>query len=256
MKWMHIVCVLAFAAMSQSRADAPWANAEHLLFVRIETEPAGATLKSIPEKEGLEPTVIGETPLVIPVEMNWDRKYLRKRWNLLHVSTRGGIATNLYDKESKEQTVLLNFTLEKDGYTTQVASEIAGVFQYNQRAEDWDHAIEQLPERRTLILKLVPEGKGEPSADRASSSPRPAAVPTVIIARGGGVSALGYVKIEGPAGATVICDGVRAGKAPLRIMLPVGEHHIQAMREGTATDPQPVKISEGKTETLSLPPGT
>jgi len=244
-----------FAFTVSVHADAPWANAEHVLYVRIETEPAGATLKSIPEKEGLEATVIGETPLVVPVEMNWDRKYLRKRWELLHVTTRGGIATSEYDKESKEQTVLLNFTLEKEGYTMQVAKEVAGVFQYNDRAEDWDHAIEQLPERRTLNLTLVPEAKDPPSSDTTSVAPKPSAVPTVIIARGGDVSALGYLKVEGPAGETVFCDGVRAGKAPLRIMLPVGEHNIQTLRDGKATDPQQVKITEGKTETLSLPAG-
>lgn len=253
MKISPIAALLVFASLSALRADAPWSQAEHLLYVRVETEPAGATLSSIPAKEGAEPTVIGQTPLVIPVEMNWDRKYLRKKWELLHVATRGSIATNEYDRETKEQTVFLNFALEKDGFTRQVCQEVAGVFTYNERAEDWDHAINELPERRTIKVALV----AEPAAvngTAASAAQKSSKVPTVIMAGGKlEVQSLGYVMVEGPEGAPVYCDGVRAGKAPLRIMLPAGDHAVQTLRDGKATEAQPVRISAGKTESISLP---
>lgn len=251
MKVLRRALAATFAFALSVHADAPWANAEHLLYVRIETEPAGATVRSVPEKEGLEATVLGKTPLVVPVEMNWDRKYLRKRWELLRLTTRGGIATNRYDATTKEHVVLLNFALEKEGYTPQVAQEVAGVFQYDDHAEDWDHAIGQLAERRTLKLDLVPEAVAAPAA--AAVAPAPAPIPTVIIARGGDAPASGYVIVEGRAGETVVCNGIRAGHVPLRIMLPAGEHTLQALQDGKPAGAQTIKVTAGRTETLTLP---
>ena len=249
-----LLSLLALATLA--RADGRWADAEHLFYVRIETDPPGATMLNLPAKEGAEATVIGRTPFVIPIEMNWDRSYLKKSWARLRIATHGNIATNEYDRDSKEQTVLLNFAIEKPGCTRQVVRQIAGVFHYDENAEDWEHAISELPEKRTLHIALAAEPTAPATANAAHA--KPPDVPTTLVAIGNiaDTDSLGYALIESPEVSPVFCDGIRAGKTPLRLMLPAGEHEIHTLQNGKPTPAQTIKIIAGKTETVTLPTQT
>ncbi len=259
---MKLFLFSALAALALSaRADAPWASAEHMFYLRIETDPSDATVSSVPAKEGTDAVVIGKTPFVVPIEMNWDRSYMRKKWEKLRVAARGNIATNEYDKEDKSQTVLLTFAIEKPGYARQVVQQVAGVFQYNEHAEDWDHAINELPEKRTINIALVPVGEtAQDAATQSAAATNPAvkkaAVNTVIVASGkiGSADSLGYALVQEPDGAAVIVDGVRAGSAPLRVMLAAGNHNFNTLQNGKPTPLQTIAVTAGKTTNVSLQP--
>jgi hypothetical protein len=242
-------------ALATARAQFP--AAEHLLYIRIETEPTAATLSTVPAAEGDAPVILGRTPLVIPVELNWDRSYMRKKWELLRVATRSGIATNTYDPSDKTHTVALTFALSKDGHETQIIQQIATVLEYDTSARDWDHAIKALPGKRTLTYKLTPLTTNPAPATAAPPSPVKKTTPTIIIASGSttDLTKLGYALIETPAGTPILINGNSVGNAPLRIMLPAGPHTIGTLKDGKPAGLQTITIESGKTLPVTLDAG-
>lgn len=248
MKSFPSLIVLSLLALS-TRAASPFGDAEHVLYVHIDSTPSGASVLSVPAREGEEANTIGRTPLVVPVDMKWGRSYLAKDWAKLRINTRGNVATNEYDPSDKTHAIFLTFALEKDGYARQVVREVATVLSYD-KEPSWDDLIDDLPGKRTYNFALTPIAP----ATNAATSAAPA-IPTVIMAAGDQTSAdtTGYLLVEGPAGALVFLDGIQLGKAPLRLMLPEGEHQLTTMRDGKLLPAKSAPVAAGKTSSATLP---
>ncbi len=68
-------------------------------------------------------------------------------------------------------------------------------------------------------------------------------------------SMVGFLKIEAPANATAIVDGVERGMTPMSMEIPIGvglQHEVTIAIEGRSAPPQTVKVIGGKTATLTF----
>lgn len=251
MRKLLMSITLVLSAMSAG-AKAPWANAEHILYVKIETEPRDAAVHVVSARDSSVNASIGHTPLVIPIEMNWGRRVLMKSWPKLTVSTTSGIATNEYDSTTKEHIVSLTFALEKPGYIRQVVQPVVAVLQRNDSAEDWDHMISLLPETQPIKIKLTLDTNSLFSAAKTPS--RATSPQTVMLASGGSINTadIGTLLIESPFGAPAYVDGIPAGSVPLRIILPAGPHWVSTVQNGKQTAPLSVAIEAGKVSNAIL----
>ncbi len=68
-------------------------------------------------------------------------------------------------------------------------------------------------------------------------------------------SMVGFLKIEAPANAIVVVDGVERGTTPMSMETPIGvglQHEVTIAIEGRSSPPQTVKVIGGKTATLTF----
>lgn len=242
-------CAAALLSLALfGRAAGPWDDSDHQLFLKIESDPPGAIVRTVTQ-DGTNGLDVGRTPTVIPINLFWASNLFGKRWHKMRVHSPGQIASATYDTTNKTYDLNVTFALEKEGFITEVVGELVTVLKRS--GDEWDDVMDNLPAQRKFVTHLKPA----PQASAASATGA-AAMRTVIVAAGDGAE-LGTIEIDDASGRVVQVDGLSAGKAPVRVMTHAGNRTVTVPAASGPPARHEVKVEAGKTVKLELAaPGT
>jgi hypothetical protein len=239
-----IICLLATLAWAPCEvlAGSEWWEAgddapDYRYELRIESIPSGAEVCATPTTSYDEPVIIGRTPMVLPIELRWERLYSKRIWKALHVISPGDVCESDYAREDGSHTLFLDFTLRSPGYAdtnivfhlgTLVKSDIV-----------WTN-VQVPPYPKTLRATLRPAG----GAQRHGAGN----LRTVMIASGSGGLRVesGTVSIfANTPFATLVVNGQAVGAPPVRLVLDAGAHRIELSQPGYITQAKDVDVAPG-----------
>lgn len=230
LRWeLFFFCMALACPCLLPRAGARILEADHTFWLTIETVPPGAVVHAEPENGKSEGPELGRTPCMLAVDLNWESRWFRKRWELITVRSPGGFCRPSFNT-NEGYRLQARLVIHKEGWNpVRIQSPIA-TFEYP--GKDWKGKA-LWPVKHTLRYTLE---KAE-TADIPAPSPR-AAPRRVVLAGADEKEApvqTGRVRVSsGVPGAEVRVDGQEAGPAPVELLLRAGPHVIE-VRAGTST---------------------
>lgn len=242
--------VLALLAPGRVLAESTWweagSNSPDMRFeVRVESVPSGAEVCTTPETSYDEPVVIGRTPMLLPVNVKWERIYKQHIWKAMHVEAPGGVGEADYSREEGTHTLFLDYTLRSPGYAdTNVVVHLATLAKSD---VVWTN-LQTPPYPRVIRTPLTPKA----GSGRAGAGGN---IRTVMIASGSGGLRVesGTVRIYANSPfANVTVNGQAVGAPPVRLVLDAALHRIEVSQRGYRTERQDVDVASGANLTLQF----
>lgn len=223
------LAVVVLAACESPAAVRP-PDSEHTIWVRIESSPNGAALYA-PTSDGSPPVArIGETPCVVAVDLNWQTKWFKKRWELISVWSPGGVCYARFRMDDAGYDLFLRVVAMKNGYREQTADLPMALLKYP--GPDWSGRKDWPAQARvTIALDPLPASGG--ASDTSSSAPvaRRVIVADSESARGDGTSGTLTVHADVDA-AQVYVDGRLVGVTPVQAVVKDGVHMLEVRKPG------------------------
>lgn len=234
---MHLKTVLLIASLAASTAHAAiiTPDSEHTIWVKLDTIPSNAELYA--PSSGKEPPSIriGTTPCVIAIDLSWDVKWFKKRWELISVRSPGNICRHVLQPD-RSYDLFLNLVAAKPGYKTGKAN--LRVVTLKDPGPDWANKY-QWPAERALNITLIPADKKDQPADAKGSTAR-----TVLFAGGGMKGETGTLNVSANVdNARVYVDDQFAGTAPIQVVLPEGRHAVRIQKAGFQSVQKEIEVA-------------
>lgn len=237
--------ILAFclaAAAAQAAIITP--EAEHTIWVKVDTIPSSAVLYAPPT--GNEPPAvrIGTTPCTIAIDLSWRTKWFRKRWELISARTPGNICRYVIQPDQSCE-LFLNFVAVKPGYKSGKADLRVATLAHP--GNDWSGKY-QWPTESALTVRLTPASKSSFPDDPKGSTAR-----TVLFAGGDAKGEAGKLNISANVDdARIYVDDQFAGTAPVQVVLPEGQHTVRVQKAGFQSVIKQVQVTSDATVSLKV----
>ncbi|MBP7830340.1 MAG: PEGA domain-containing protein [Kiritimatiellae bacterium] len=222
---------------------------DHTFWLTVETAPPGVTVCSVPD-EDIGEQVLGVTPCTLAVDLNWESRWFRKRWELISVRSPGGFCRPAFST-NEGYRLSARFTLRKEGWK-EIPVE-ATLATLTDPGKDWSGKA-QWPTKQTLRFALEAQSPQSPAAAPAAR-PAPRRVVLAGAGEGSGKVETGRVTIfcDTP-GAEILVDGYNAGALPVELLLRAGSHVIEVSLGPRVLSRREIRIDPDASLSLEVSP--
>lgn len=195
-------------------------ESDHTFWLTVETDPPGAAIFALGEHGEPAEQCLGQTPCTLAVDIRWDHRWFKPRWELITVLSPGGFCHPLFQEDGTYRLMARLF-INKEGWAPVRLETPVAVLP---KPDPKSGGKERWPARNTLRLVLEKTAAGPPAPDRREGPRR------VILAGGaeGDKMDTGSVTILSRLPKTeVVVDGTSVGPAPLELILRAGPHVLE-----------------------------
>lgn len=244
--FFRLLCATCFCAclIVTAGAQVKKPEPEHTIWIKFDSDPPNAELFALPP-EGSDTTLgprLGVAPCVVPVDLTWGRKMLKKRWDLLEIWCAAD-ACRAEFTENGDYDLFLPVIATKDGYDRKRVD--GKVLTLKNPGPDWSGKA-LWPAQGEVLVQLSPAGQKK-TAESAQAAGAPKGPRRVILGGGDGgtpTSAGTLTVFCNIPGSDVFINRRYAGTTPLQVVLSAGTHTLQVQKPGMAPVRKDVCITE------------
>ena len=236
-----ICAILCSTASAQAKKPEP----EHTIWVKFDSDPPNAEIFALPPEDSdseLGPR-LGIAPCVVPVDLTWGRKMLKKRWDMLEIWCAADACRAEFN-ENSDYDIFLPVIAIKDGYTRKRVD--GKVLTLKNPGPDWSGKL-LWPKQGEVLIQLARTGEKKSSEATAQQPTAPTGLRRVILggASGGAPASAGTLTVYcNIPGSDLFIDRRYAGTTPLQVVLSAGAHTIQIQKPGLAPVRKDIHITE------------